>query len=358
MSVLKYKDGDEWKSTNTIAVPEEPEAYLKSAAVDGNTLTLTNKDDTTISFTPSGGSGGGYYFYPGQTLTDEDRLHLKEVYKKGNIYMSINNLTVVRSIKSPGMFIMYVVINTNGADSNQVLVYTVDCDKDDNITGSTLSLYKTYYLVGSDDALSGNIITSENWSQYISTGNEIKSFSFNTGTTLTDEERTNLQYCLDNPTKVIFTINNRLISGMTWVYNIVYFTGIDFQNRDFQSFEFFIKTINDRKIITGSSIGINSNSLYLITDNNIANYLHNWQYTTYQSNSSLYNAKELVIYVKDSADRYQMGYFNFSNSVLGDYNNNTYYFGEQYNNPVSWIYNGSYLDIQNCNEIIRIYYKT
>ena len=64
MSVLKYKDGDEWKSTNTLAVSEEPEAYLKSAAVDGNTLTLTNKDDTTISFTPSGGSGGGGYTLP------------------------------------------------------------------------------------------------------------------------------------------------------------------------------------------------------------------------------------------------------------------------------------------------------
>lgn len=33
----------------------EPEAYLKSANVNGNTLTLTNKDNTTVEFTPEGG---------------------------------------------------------------------------------------------------------------------------------------------------------------------------------------------------------------------------------------------------------------------------------------------------------------
>lgn len=33
------------------------EAYLKSAVVSGNTLTLTDQDNTTISFTSSGGGG-------------------------------------------------------------------------------------------------------------------------------------------------------------------------------------------------------------------------------------------------------------------------------------------------------------
>lgn len=37
----------------------EPDAYIKSASVSGNTLTLTNKDDTTVAFTPSGGGGEG-----------------------------------------------------------------------------------------------------------------------------------------------------------------------------------------------------------------------------------------------------------------------------------------------------------
>lgn len=36
----------------------EPDAYIKSASVSGNTLTLTNKDNTTVAFTPSGSGGG------------------------------------------------------------------------------------------------------------------------------------------------------------------------------------------------------------------------------------------------------------------------------------------------------------
>ena len=40
----------------------EPDAYLKSAVVSnaGATLTLTNKDNTTVGFTPSSGGGSGY----------------------------------------------------------------------------------------------------------------------------------------------------------------------------------------------------------------------------------------------------------------------------------------------------------
>ena len=50
----------------------EPDAYIKSAAVNGNKLTLTNKDNTTVEFEPTGGSGGGssYTFTNGLTETD------------------------------------------------------------------------------------------------------------------------------------------------------------------------------------------------------------------------------------------------------------------------------------------------
>ena len=52
----------------------EPDAYIKSASVSGNTLTLTNKDDTTVAFTPSGGGGSEtypYYKIVGNTETTE-----------------------------------------------------------------------------------------------------------------------------------------------------------------------------------------------------------------------------------------------------------------------------------------------
>ena len=83
--------------------------------------------------------------------------------------MTIDSLTVVR-IMSFGVKRGFVVVNTNGATSNQVFVYTVDIDGNGNVTSNTFTLFMSYYLVGNSSALSGDIITSENWSQYISAG--------------------------------------------------------------------------------------------------------------------------------------------------------------------------------------------
>ena len=83
--------------------------------------------------------------------------------------MTIDKLTVVR-IMSFGVKRGFVVVNTNGATSNQVLVYTVDIDSSGNITSNTFTLFMSYYLVGNSSELTGDIITSDNWSQYISTG--------------------------------------------------------------------------------------------------------------------------------------------------------------------------------------------
>ena len=149
--------------------------YIKNASVTENTLNLYYNDDTFITFTPTGGSGGGsggvsgYAFSSTQTLTDADKAHLKEIYTNKNIYMTIDNLTVVR-IMSFGVKRGFVVVNTNGATSNQVFVYTVDLDSSGNVTSDTFTLFMSYYLVGNSSALSGDIITSENWSQYISAG--------------------------------------------------------------------------------------------------------------------------------------------------------------------------------------------
>ena len=160
----------------------EPDAYIKDASVSGNTLTLTKKDDTEVIFTPSGGSssGGvsGYAFTSGQTFTDEDKLHLKEVYLNRNIHITIDSLTVIR-IFSMGNKMAYAVINTNGATSNQVLVYTVNIDGSGNITSNTFALFISYYLVGNSSALSGDVITSDNWTSYINIS-EIKDWVYTT----------------------------------------------------------------------------------------------------------------------------------------------------------------------------------
>ena len=152
-----------------------PARYIKYAGVNGNTLNLTYNNDTSIVFTPTGGSGGGsggvsgYAFESTQILTDTDKAHLKEICTNKNIHMTIDRLTVVR-IMPFGVKRGFVVVNTNGATSNQVFVYTVDVDGSENVISDTFSLFMSYYLVGNSSALSGDIITSENWSQYISAG--------------------------------------------------------------------------------------------------------------------------------------------------------------------------------------------
>ena len=152
-----------------------PAQYIKSASATENTLNLHYNDGTSVVFTPTGGSSGGsggvsgYAFSSTQTLTDADKAHLKEIYTNKNIYMTIDGLTVVR-IMSLGSKRGFVVINTNGATSNQVFVYTVDLDGSGNVTSNTFTLFMSYYLAGNSSALSGDIITSENWSQYISAG--------------------------------------------------------------------------------------------------------------------------------------------------------------------------------------------
>ena len=103
----------------------------------------------------------------------------------------------------------------------------------------------------------------------------------------------------------------------------------------------------------------NQSEVYFLTSSNWQNYIsdNSWQDTSDWYNNDLYNAKELVISAVDTQARFQMGYFNFSNSQLGNYNGNTYYLGD-YNNPISWQYNGSSLEFSNYNSINHIFYKT
>lgn len=147
----------------------EPQKYIKDASVSGNTLTLTKKDDTTIDFTPSGGSGGagvsGYAFSSSQTFTGEDKAHLKEVITGKNIYMSIDGLTVIRMM-SIGSNRGFIVANLNGGTDNVVKVYTVTCDSNLNVVSSQFSLMLSYALLGSSNQYAA-AITSDNIGDYV-----------------------------------------------------------------------------------------------------------------------------------------------------------------------------------------------
>ena len=159
------------------APPKPPTNYLSGASVSGNTLTIHSNSGGDIVFTPStsGGSGGGvsgYQFTTSQTFSDTDKARLKEAFDNKNIYMTIDGFTVLRFMSFPNKF-CYIVINPNGAGNNRVFVYAVDIDSNRDITSSTFTLFMSYYLVGSQNELSGNILTSDNYSEYISvSGND------------------------------------------------------------------------------------------------------------------------------------------------------------------------------------------
>lgn len=101
----------------------------------------------------------------------------------------------------------------------------------------------------------------------------------------------------------------------------------------------------------------------LITDSNWQNYITvsgggDWQTTQSQSDSNLYNAKEMIIYWEYN-NEYRMNYYNFTyNSNLASYAYQT--FNTKYDYSIgssTWQYDGSSINTNNMN-IQVIYYKT
>ena len=153
-------------STDELATKKDLENKQDKLTAGAN---ITIDSNNVISASGGGSSGGasGYAFSSTQTLTDEDKAHLKEIISNKEINMVIDDLTVVRKL-SIGNKRAFVVINYNGATSNQVLIYAIDINSSFEIISSKFSLFMSYYLVGNSSATNGDIITSENLSQYIS----------------------------------------------------------------------------------------------------------------------------------------------------------------------------------------------
>ena len=62
---------------------------------------------------------------------------------------------------------IFIIWNPNGATDNHVIGYQVDIDNDMNVISSGFTKFIDYVLVGSNSAISGDIITSDNWGSYI-----------------------------------------------------------------------------------------------------------------------------------------------------------------------------------------------
>ena len=255
-------------------------------------------------------------------------------------------LTQKQDTLTPGDNITIVngVISSTASGSAEPDAYI----KDASVSGNTLTLTKK------DDT---NVV-------FTPTGgsSDIKSYSFSTGS-LTAEEIANLQYCVDNPTKVIFTINdiriqNMYNSGIRW-----YFFGISYQGGNIQGFSYYIAGTS--VAITGTSLSPKQIGDMIITQSVIQNYLSSWQVAYSLDDSNLYNARELAILLENSDGKCFSSYYNLSCSFdsawdsggLGMYANKNFYLQTTEGGYQLWYYDGNQIHI-NLSNNYRIYYKT
>ena len=363
----------------------EPEKYIKDASVSGNTLTLTKKDDTEVVFTPSGGSGGGSYTLP---IADNNTLG---GIKLGNT----NQLTIRDNLNRYGASLHAGIKNADvpiipyANDATPGVVKVVDSGSGLKYKNGTIFIVPasttTYGTVAYDGkTIQAKLNPSDQPTLYAATATTSSLGVVKPdGITTTVDSQGNLSM-IGKPAVI-----KRLITGQTpswvvdWVANpdkyIVIVNGcVVFKTIKYDNFpNFYYYWIDNDKIenyyikftdttfttLASSQPNYSIAGTQLITTNNWQNYIttgggSDWQYTQDQSNSDLYNAKELVVDVENSNGFKQMGYFNFgADGNLGNSNGSHYYF--DYNSSSPYIYyDGSNLSYGNVNNLQYIYYKT
>ena len=222
--------------------------------------------------------------------------------------------------------------------------------KDASVSGNTLTLTKK------DDT--EVVFTPSGGS------GDIKSYSFPTGS-LTTEEIANLQYCVDNPTKAIFTINDIRIQNMYNSSRTLYFSGVIYRGGNLQLIVYSIAATSTT--ITGTNLSTFQSGDDIVTYSTINNYLSSWHIADSLQDSNLYNARELTISLENSDGKCFSQYYNFSCSFdsaydsggLGMYVNKNFSLQLGENEYQLWHYNGSEMNINlNGMNNYRIFYKT
>lgn len=328
----------------------EPNAYIKDASVSGNTLTLTKKDDTEVVFTPSGGSSGGSsYTLP---VADNNTLGGIKVQLEplnDTSYDSIGAPLIYNEDVKQTAYIPKATTNRPGVvrlpSSNNGLYTNITGDLD--VKEATTANLGTVAFDGITIKQNNNKVKQ----LYVATATTSSAGIVKPdGTTTTVDSQGNLKAKIDNDTIIVkdgsicvdksqLSASNGLPAGGSWNQVLIKNASTDFDAfwGDIQ------QVLNIAGISTGGS---------------------DWQYTNDQSNSDLYNAKELVVCVNNSNNCSQMGYFNFgyteggSSTTLGqNWQNTDFYLGENTSSPYIF-YDGSNLSCGNANNIQFILYKT
>ena len=82
---MKTVNGESLVGTGDITISGEPTEYLKGAAVSGNTLTLTKKDNSTVVFTPADSIDWSNITNKPATFTPSAHNHDDKYYTKNEV---------------------------------------------------------------------------------------------------------------------------------------------------------------------------------------------------------------------------------------------------------------------------------
>lgn len=364
----------------------EPDAYIKDASVSGNTLTLTKKDDTEVVFTPSGGSSGdgSSYTLPAATNTtlggvklgNQNPLSITD--NMGNYGASLHagieeaDVPIIPYAQNSGSPGVVKVVKGDGLNYENGVI---------SMSTATTTNYGTVAYDGK--TIQAKLNSGDQPTLYAATATASSLGVVKPdGTTTTVDSQGNLSmigkpaviktlitgqapnWVVDwvaNPDKYIVMVNDCVVfrtmkSGTNFYYYWI----------DNDRIEHYYITFTDTAFTTPNSSqpSYSMAVTQLITADNWQNYItagggsNDWQTTQDQSDSNLYNAKEMIIYWEYN-NEYRMNYYNFTyNSNLASYANQTFNVKYDYNNGNStWQYDGNSINTNNMN-IQVIYYKT
>lgn len=136
-------DGHTYDSNNDYRIETEgdgePAAYLKSASVSGNTLTLVNKDDTTTPYTPTGFVKvlNASDIDPEALTTEQFNTIREGTFVNGNLTVGVQDQTTTVTMKNP-MFFPSQVEHSSSPIYRGIVKYTD--------ATNPIIVEKTYYI--------------------------------------------------------------------------------------------------------------------------------------------------------------------------------------------------------------------
>lgn len=235
------------------------------------------------------------------------------------------------------------VISTKGKTEPDAYI------KDASVSGNTLTLTKK------DD-------TEVVFTPSGGGSSAVQGYAFTSGETLTDEDKAHILEIQSNPLipmyidgYVVIKKVDVIATGQQLYLVLKYTTSVNNHQMIIYKVQINNGSVSSDKIETYTQryLPLTNDDITgtILTNTNYSNYINisDWQTTTDLTDSSLYNAREMVfIYYCSDTDTVTQQYYNFlqvpgnTYATLGnDYNNKSFYIYFSDSEYISWYYNGS-----------------